>query len=126
MLLLTWQHVHLEQKTVYLPKTKNGHPRTVPLSPTARALLGLLSPGSPAERVVPIELSNLNRQFRLAKASVDLRHIRFHDARREALTMMAPKVSVMELAKISGHRNLDILMNTYYSPDITDLANKLG
>ena len=32
---ITWEDVNLERRTVHLPKTKNGNPRTVPLSTTA-------------------------------------------------------------------------------------------
>lgn len=49
--------------------------------------------------------------------------LHFHDTRRTALTRLAGKVDVMTLAKISGHRNLRILMNsTYYAPDMGEVA----
>lgn len=32
---LTWEHTNTDQRTVHIPKTKNGHPRTVPLSKKA-------------------------------------------------------------------------------------------
>jgi len=31
----------------------------------------------------------------------------------------------MDLAKISGHKDLSLLLNTYYAPSIEDLASKL-
>lgn len=31
----------------------------------------------------------------------------------------------MELSKLSGHRDLSILQNTYYNPDMSELAQKL-
>jgi len=37
--LLTWEHIDLDYGTVFLPDTKNGEPRTVPLSPYAMQLL---------------------------------------------------------------------------------------
>ena len=36
---LTWQQVDMERCTLFLPKTKNGEARTVPLSPAALAIL---------------------------------------------------------------------------------------
>jgi len=53
------------------------------------------------------------------------RKLHFHDTRREALTRLSKKLHLMELAKVSGHRDLSILQNTYYAPDISELANKL-
>ena len=57
--------------------------------------------------------------------SGSLENLHFHDARREALTRLAKIYSPMELAKISGHRDLRILLNTYYAPTVEDLADKL-
>ena len=126
VLRLTWGHVHLEERRLHLPKTKNGHPRDVPLSSAASALVAMLTPGEPNAAVVPVESGNLDKLFRAAKTAAGVPHIRFHDARREALTMMAPKLSVLELAGVSGHRSLNTLLNTYYAPDAGDLAKKLG
>ncbi|MCW4629586.1 MULTISPECIES: tyrosine-type recombinase/integrase [Marinomonas] len=36
---ITWEDVNLERRTVYLPKTNNGNPRTVPLSTAAVKVL---------------------------------------------------------------------------------------
>jgi hypothetical protein len=32
----------------------------------------------------------------------------------------------MELAKVSGHKDLKILLNTYYAPDMAAMADRLG
>ncbi len=39
---LTWENVNLKKKTAFLPKTKNGETRTIPLSPIALNLLAEL------------------------------------------------------------------------------------
>ncbi|WP_050764622.1 tyrosine-type recombinase/integrase [Marinomonas sp. MED121] len=48
--------------------------------------------------------------------------LHFHDSRREALTRLATKVDVLNLAKISGHKDLRILQRVYYAPDMADVA----
>ena len=126
VLRLVWRHVHLAERWVHLPKTKNGHPRNVPLSSAAAALVAMLTPGDADAALVPLESGNLDKLFRAAKAAAGVPHIRFHDSRREALTTMAPKLSVLELAGVSGHRSLDVLRRTYYAPDASELAKKLG
>lgn len=40
---LRWKHVSLERRTAHLRATKNGFPRTPPLTPKAAELLLLLS-----------------------------------------------------------------------------------
>ena len=52
--------------------------------------------------------------------------LHFHDTRREALTRLSKVFDVMELARISGHRDLRVLQNVYYAPSVKDLADKLG
>ena len=50
--------------------------------------------------------------------------LRFHDARREALTRLASKLSVLELARMVGHRDPRSLM-IYYAATAEELADKL-
>lgn len=127
---LTWENVNLERRTAFLPETKNGHARTVPLSSKAIDVLRTL-----AKLKLELEGSvfmfssdgNLSSLFRKIKeeAGLDKANLRFHDARREALTRLAKKFNPMELAKISGHRDFTILQNTYYAPDISEFASRL-
>jgi integrase len=49
----------------------------------------------------------------------------FHDARATALTLLARKVDVMTLAKISRHKDIRILQNTYYRESASDIAKRL-
>ncbi len=78
-------------------------------------------------KVFQVESRNLDAIFRKIKTQAGLADadLHFHDTRREALTRLAKKLSVMDLAKVSGHRDISILQNTYYAPDIAELAQKL-
>ncbi|EGP02440.1 site-specific tyrosine recombinase XerC [Pasteurella multocida subsp. gallicida str. Anand1_poultry] len=77
--------------------------------------------------VFQIKAELLGSLFRKLKEKAGLKEadLHFHDTRREALTRLSKKLHLMELAKVSGHRDLSILQNTYYAPDISELANKL-
>ena len=59
-------------------------------------------------------------------AGLDEADLHFHDSRREALSRLAKKVDVMTLAKISGHRDIKILLNTYYAPSVEDVVGVFG
>jgi len=124
ILRLTWQHVHLDKRYVHLPKTKNGTPRDVPLSSQAMALIRGLKEREKADRVVPVSAGTLGAYFRQAVKDVGIRDLHFHDSRRESLTRLSKKLSVIELARSSGHKDTRALMG-YYRPDVTDLAEKL-
>lgn len=125
ILRLTWEHVYLDRRYCHLPKTKNGHPRNVPLSSKAIALFGLL-PQRPSGKMVPVHQGTFVKTFRDAVRESGIVDLHFHDTRREALTRTSKKLSnVAELARASGHKTLRALM-VYYEPDPTDIAEKMG
>lgn len=119
-LSLTWANI--SGRTAFLPRTKNGEARTVPLSKVALRLLDILH-GKNVSTVFSVSNSTADALFRVAKKRVGLSHIHFHDSRREALTRLAKKLKdPLLLAKISGHKDMGILLRTYFSPDMDDVA----
>lgn len=125
ILSLTWANIDFEARHAHLETTKNGEERYVPLSKAAMSLLRLVKNREPQFPVVPITTGNFDKLFRLARIATGLKHIRFHDSRREATTTMAPKLSnVLELAAITGHKSLSMLQ-IYYKPKPADLAARL-
>lgn len=123
---LTWEYVDFGRRLAHLPVTKNGYPRDVPLSKEAlRILKQMQLTNGAGSSVFAIKSASLDALFRKAKARALITDLHFHDTRREALTRLAGKVDVMTLAKISGHRDLRILQNTYYAPDMAAVADRL-
>lgn len=140
---LLWENVNLEACTAFLPDTKNGHDRTVPLSPKAVEVLRAWQQDEESGRVFKCGDSYITKVFMHAVRSSrahyeracevlgvrpDPKHfndLRFHDLRHEAISTMAPHFHAHELAKISGHRDTRMLMR-YYHPDPTDLASRLA
>ncbi len=126
---LKWEDVNFEKSTAFLPKTKNGFARTIPLSSMAVEILkhleGVKNEGNPT--VFQVKSGSHDAIFRKMKELAGLadEDLHFHDTRREALSRLAKKVDVMTLAKISGHRDIKILLNTYYAPDMSDVAGLL-
>lgn len=119
---MSWDDIDLDVRAVHLPKTKNGHPSDVPLSGAAVELLLQLPKLSP---VFGLNGRSLDALFRKIKARALVEGLTYHDSRAAALTMLLRKVDVMTLAKISGHRDLRILMNTYYREIAADIAKRL-
>lgn len=121
-----WKDLHFDESYIHLEMTKNGEERDVPLSSKAKVLLKLLTPKDQNERVISIVPDVLSSLFRRAKLEVGLDNIRFHDARREATTQFAEKLSnPLELSAVTGHKSLEILRKVYYKPKPGDLAKKL-
>ena len=50
--------------------------------------------------------------------------LRFHDTRHEALTRLAKKLHVLDLARMVGHKDPRSLM-IYYNATATEIANRL-
>lgn len=118
---LTWRHVDLVTRVAHLPRTKNGQPRDVPLSTEAVRLLEALPKQDPVFGLSSQQLDVLFRKLR-ERAAVD--GLRFHDSRAEATTRLARKVDVLDLARITGHRDIKMLM-VYYRETAADIAKKL-
>lgn len=121
---IEWQHIDLNRRIVHLPQTKNGSSRDVPLSRRAIALIEKLKPLN-LNKPFDMTADTLSTLFRRACRACEIEDLHFHDSRREALTRMSKKVNVMDLAKISGHKDVRILLNTYYAPDASALADLL-
>lgn len=99
-----------------------GRPRQVPLTPKGVRLLSALAGRGAFFRVTAESISTL---FRKARDELGITGITFHDSRAEALTRLARKVDVMTLARISGHKDLRILLDTYYRESAEDIASRL-
>ena len=121
---LKWADIDFARRLAHLPITKNGDSRNVPLSRRALEIIRQLE-GIDADSVFALGASTLDVLFRRARDNCGITDLHFHDSRREALTRMAKKVPVETLAKISGHRDLRILLNVYYNPDMAEVADLL-
>lgn len=99
-----------------------GKPRIVPLT---RQAIRLLRPVSGREHCFTVSSGSLDTLFRKARDQLLIDGLHFHDTRAEALTRLSRKVDVMTLAKISGHKDLSILQNTYYRETAEEIAARL-
>ncbi|MDE2470344.1 MAG: site-specific integrase [Bradyrhizobium sp.] len=120
---LRWTDVDTTRRIAHLPLTKNGSARDVPLSRRALALLDQLRPVTgDGERVMGIRSAAvLDTLWRKARDRAMLVNGHFHDLRATALTRMASKLNVLELAKVSGHKDLKMLSQVYYREDPANL-----
>lgn len=125
ILSLLREHVHLERRVVFLPITKNGQSRYVPLSKRVVETIGML-PESPDGRLFPISVAAMEANFLKAVRRAGLANLHFHDLRHTATSRMAKKLpNVIELASVTGHTSLQMLKR-YYHPKAEELALKLG
>jgi integrase len=125
LLGLSWEHVDLGRRTIFLQLTKNGVSRTVPLSTHAVQILTQM-PRNLDGRVFPVTHEVVSQAFNRARKQAGVEDIRFHDLRHMAITKLAEKLpNLIELSAVSGHKSLAMLKR-YYHPNPEQLAEKLG
>lgn len=114
--------IDLKRRVAYLPMMKNGKARQVPLSSRAVELIERLpKTNGPLFGITSMQLSAL---FRKVKKQADIDGLTFHDSHHEAITCLAKKLHVMDLARMVGHSNINMLM-VYYNETAESLAKKL-
>lgn len=116
---LTWDQVH--GRIVKLPKFKTRPAREVPLSKAALAAMGARGLGS----VFNLTSASLDSLWRKHRDKAGVVGLHFHDLRAEAATRLSKKLNPLQLAKLLGHRDLDMLIRVYYRESVEDIAKCL-
>lgn len=104
------------RRVVTIP-TKTRARDQVPVGRIAARLLA-----RPPFTVGPNEASTL---FSKLTRSLMIEGLTFHDTRATALTLLARKVDVLTLARISRHRDINLLHQVYYRETAEDIAARL-
>jgi len=124
LLAMRWDDVDVGARTVLLRSTKNGHPRTVPLSP--RALEIIRDTPRFGKIVFAVSANAVRLAWERLKRRAGVTDLRFHDLRHEAVSRFFEKgLNMPEVAAISGHKDPRMLMR-YTHPKAEAIAIKLG
>jgi integrase len=115
---LTWGDI--TGSVANLRMTKNGSKRQVPLSSRAVELLGML-PRDQWDTCFGVKSDSLSTLFATARKRADIHDMTFHDTRHEAITRLAKKLDVLELARMVGHKDLKMLQ-IYYNETAAELG----
>jgi integrase len=126
LLSLGWEQIDLEGRSVRLTRTKNGDSRDVPLSRRAVALFALMQSeeGKRSGQVFSVPDASRDTLWRKARTRAGIGDARFHDLRHEATTRLARHLDVLDLARMTGHRDLGMLRR-YYNPTSLEIAGRL-
>jgi integrase len=109
----------LDGRVAVLPKSKTERvPVKVPLARKGAKLLAAYGPFT----VNPNEASTL---FSDLCDELLIDGLTFHDSRATALTLLSRRVDVMTLARISRHKDLKILLASYYRESAEQIAARL-
>lgn len=124
LLSIEWKDVDLSAPTIRILKTKNGHPRTIPLTPKAVEILSSLERKD--DRVFPVTPNAVRLAWERLRKRAGLEDLRLHDVRHEAVSRFFEYgLTVPEVALISGHRDPRMLSRyTHLRPE--KVAEKLA
>ena len=113
LLAMRYDQFNFDKRTLHIPETKNGEPRTIPLSTKAIKVIQSV-PRRLDGKVFPLTCDSLKAWFKVARNDAKLKDFRWHDLRRYACSLLFEKgLSVPELQLVSGHKDPRVLLNTY-------------
>lgn len=121
ILAITRRTYHRDRAVVHVPKSKMGPARDVPLSRRAIELLDKL-PGK--TRLFSISDESRDVLWRKVRDRTTIEDLHFHDTRREGTSRLAKKLDVLTLARVTGHKDLNMLL-IYYQTDMQEVAKLL-
>ena len=125
-LRLTWDNISLERQLAYLPLTKNGTSREVPLSIKAVQVLNNQRSRQDTPTPFPVNTNAFRLAWERLRKRADLCDLRFHDLRHEAISRFFEMgLSIPEVAVISGHKDARMLFR-YTHLRAEDLVKKIN
>ena len=100
---LRWEDIDLDKKTAFLPMTKNGSSRWVPLNDEAAAKL--TKAPKETDRPFPVTDVAFRQAWDRLRTRANITDLTFHDLRHEAISRMFDSgMKIHEVMAVSGHR----------------------
>ena len=122
---LQWEHVDLDRRIAFLPLTKNGSSRDVPLSTKAALVLARQRQRNDTTSPFPVTSNGFRLAWERLRKRAGLSDLRFHDLRHEAISRFFELgLNIPEVAVISGHKDPRMLFR-YTHLRAVDLVNRL-
>lgn len=122
---LLWENISWAKRTAFLPMTKNGDVREVPLSCAAYDVLKKHMTPRPAGRVFSYSTHGFKSSWRVFIISLGIKDFHFHDCRHTCISSLLERgLNSMEVAAISGHKSMAMLKR-YAHLSASKLVSKL-
>jgi len=121
-----WEHVHWQQRRWFIPVTKTGHPRHLPLSDGAMLMLRRLqlttgaSPWLFPNPATGKPYQSIFNSWNTARRQAGLADVRIHDLRHSfASFLINDGRSLYEVQQLLGHRNSSMTQRYAHLADAT-------
>jgi integrase len=125
LLALAWEDIDLGRRELLVRRSKNGIPRTIPLSTRAHSTLASMKSDC-SESVFPLSANAVRLAFERVRRRAGLTDVRFHDLRHEAISRLFDRgLTTPEVALISGHKTVSQLFR-YAHADIGKVSRLMS
>ncbi len=116
-------HINFKKCTLFIPDTKTGYSREIPISKKVRNILNLHI--TKQDKLFPISANSFQLAWQRILKRSEITNLHFHDLRHEAISRFFEKgLTIPEVALISGHRSYAMLAR-YVHLKAEDIVDKL-
>lgn len=122
---ITWNDVDFKASTLTIrdrkdPRHKRGNNCTIPLFPEAKEIISRQP--RKEERIFPHKKESIGAAWQRVCREEGIQDLRYHDLRAEgACQLLERGLSIVEVSKITGHKDLNVLNNVYLRINIQSI-----
>jgi len=128
---IKWTDLDHDNKTVIIrdrkdPREKEGNDLEIPLLGGAyEIIMSQKEKTKDSELIFPYNSRSVTSGWRTVRKKLNISNLRYHDLRREAASRLAEMgLPINIVARITGHKNINILHNIYARIDIKDFGKQ--
>lgn len=130
---LLWSDLDHKNKTIIIrdrkdPRNKSGNSWEIPLLGESYEIIQRQQEAIDPERpefVFPYNSKSVSAGWQRVRNKLGIKDLRYHDLRREAASRLAEQgYDIRVVAKITGHKNINILYNIYTALDMKKLGRE--
>ncbi|MND57393.1 site-specific tyrosine recombinase XerC [compost metagenome] len=126
LLSAKWDHIDIDKREWFIPFTKNGESRTIPLTRRSVRVLRALQCTANDSAVFSLSSQAVKCAWRRILKRAEIADLHFHDLRHEAIShFFELGLSVPEVSLISGHKDARMLFR-YTHMTAKHVLAKLG
>ncbi|ELA9846062.1 site-specific integrase [Vibrio parahaemolyticus] len=124
---ITWNDVDFKASTLTIrdrkdPRHKRGNNCTIPLFPEAKEIISRQP--RKEERIFPYKKESIGAAWQRVCREEGIKDLRYHDLRAEgACRLFELGLSIVEVSKITGHKDINVLNNVYLRLSTEHLHN---
>ena len=125
---VTWSDLNSEASTLTIrdrkdPRNKKGNNCTIPLFPEALRIIK--QQPNIDERIFPYQSTSIGAAWQRMCKEQSLIDLHYHDLRAEGACQLFEKgLNIVEISKITGHKDINVLNNIYLRIGITELHRR--